>query len=156
MNRALLAATVLIASGFTPIAPPVLVGAAAASPSPNVLLCTDTSLLGPSGNGHFWGSPYILPARNIVTGTLGAPTRDGAGVDHYSGTAAVSLQAVIQRCPVVNRSGQPTGKYQDVEIIAAHHTTFGLECEHTPPDSVPPPYLSCHLEAPTGGSGEDR
>ena len=154
MTRALLAATALIASTFTPMALPVMVEVAVASPAANVLLCTDTDLLGPPANGHFWGNPYILPTHNAVTGSLGAPSRDGAGADHYLGTEAIDLQAVVQRCPVMNRSGHPTGQYQDVVLTAAHHTTFDLECEHTPEMTIP--YLDCQISHPVGGSGDDR
>ena len=156
MKRALLVATALIASSFTPIALPVMVSAVVAQASPNVLLCTDTSLLGPSANGHLWGAPYILPTHNVVSGSLDAPTPISGGGERYFGTEAISLQAVIQRCPVINRSGQPTGQYQDVELKAAHHTTFVIECDHTPPETVPPPYLDCHISHLAGGSGEDR
>lgn len=156
MNVARLAAMAIIASSFSPIALPGTVSKAAAEVSPNVLLCTDNNLLGPSQNSHFWGNPYILPANNVVSGTLGVPVRDGSGVDHYSGTAVVSLHAVIQRCPVMNRAGRPTGEYQDVELTAAHRTTFEVECQHTPPATVPPPYLDCQISHPVGQSGDDR
>lgn len=154
MTRAFLAATALIASSFTPIAFPNLVSRADALPTPNVLLCNDTSLLGPSGSGHFWGNPYILPAHNIVSGTLGGSIPILGGGERYTGTQAISLQAVIQRCPVMNRSGNPTGKYQDVERSAVHHTTFLLECEHTPSMTVP--YMDCRISLLPGGSPDDR
>jgi hypothetical protein len=156
MKFALLAATALIASSFSPIALPALVGEAAALPSPNVLLCTDNNLLGPSQNGHFWGNPYILPVRNIVSGTLDGPTSIPGGGTRYVGLEAISLQAVIQRCPVMNRAGHPTGEYQDVQLTAAHHTTFVIECEHTSGESVPPPYVDCQISHLTGSSGDDR
>ena len=156
MKLELLAATAIIASSFTPIAFPILVSEAVALPSPSVLRCTDASLLGPSGNGHFWGNPYILPVHNLVSGTVGEPTSILGGGERYSGTAAVSLRAVIQRCPVMNKSGHPTGQYQDVELTAAHHTTFAIECDHTTAESVPPPYLTCQLVPPAGGSPDDR
>jgi hypothetical protein len=156
MKRAFLAATALVASSFTPISLPTLVGEAAASPTPSVALCNDSSLLGSSSSGHFWGNPYILPAHNAVGGTLGEPTPMSGGGERYSGNLVIRLQAVIQRCPVLNRSGQPTGKYQDVQLTAEHQTTFGLECDHVPPETVPPPYLTCHVEQSTGGSPDDR
>jgi len=156
MKLELLAASALIASSFSPLALPILVGEAAALPTPNPILCTDTSLLGPPESGRYWGNPYLLPASNIVSGTLDAPQRDGAGVEHYLGVMAISLQAVVQRCPVMNRSGHPTGQFQDVPLTAAHHTTFALECSHTPPEAVPPPYLDCQVSHLTGGSPDDR
>lgn len=156
MKCAALAAAALIASSFTPIALPTLVGTAAATPTPDVALCTDNSLLGPAQNGHFWGHPYILPIRNVVTGTLGEPIPMLGGGEAYSGMMAVSLQAVIQRCPVMNAAGHPTGEYQDVELTAAHHTTFQLNCTHTGASTVPPPYLDCEIAHLTGSSGDDR
>jgi hypothetical protein len=156
MKRTCLAATALIASSFTPIALPFAVGVAVAQPTPNVLLCTDTSLLGPGQSGRYWGNPYLLPTQNIVSGTLNAPIPILGGGEHYSGTEAISLQAVVQRCPVMNAAGHPTGQYQDVELTAAHRTTFALECDHTPSTSVPPPYLDCQISHLAGGSPDDR
>ena len=150
MKLALLAATALIASSFTPIAVPALVSGAAALPAPNVLLCTDSSLLGPSRSGHFWGSPYILPVDNTVTTTFDGPF-SSEGTEYFIVTETTTTNPIIQRCRVFNWSGHVTGKYQDIEVAPAGTVTRVYNCqETTTPD---PGYVEC---PGAGSSGDTR
>lgn len=129
MKRALLSATALIASSFTPVASGDLVSrASAALPTPNVLLCTDTKALGSENNGHFWGTPYILPVNHTDTFTFAGPYSGDAG-EYFVVTQTTVTQAVFQRCRVMNWNSRETGKYQDVEVAQPETVISVYNCQ---------------------------
>lgn len=152
MQRAILAITALLASSFTPIALPVLVTEAAAElPSPNVLLCNDAKALGPSQNGHFWGTPILLlPVNQTVT--FDGPFSSGETA-YFIATIATT-EPIFQRCPVLNGPAKRTGKYQDVEAAPAGTilSVFNCQPEVTSAGSELG-YVDCDFP---GGSPDDR
>lgn len=154
MTRGFLAATALIVASFTPIAPPNLVSGAAALP--NVLLCTNNSLLGPSQNGHFWGNPNILPTKTVTVTTFAGPFGSGATA-HFIATSRISREPIIQRCPVMNGSSQPTGKYQDVQLAPGGESIRIANCQMTLTSAgAALGYHQCDALDLFGGSPDDR
>ena len=150
MKRAILAAAALMSSSFTPIALPVLVTEAAAElPSPNVLLCTDNSLLGPSQNRHFWGTAFLLPV-NFTT-TFEGPFSSG-DTEYFIATTKTT-KPVIQRCPVLNAEGKRTGKHQDIVVAPADTVVEVFNCQH---QLTAAGIAWGYVECPTGGSPDDR
>jgi hypothetical protein len=151
MKRAFLAATALIATSFTPIGPTSLFNAAAELPSPNVLLCTDTKSLGPSQNGHFWGTPLLLLP---VNSTVEFDGPFSSGDTEYFVATVTTTEPLFQRCLVINRSGHRTGKYQDIEVAPAGAIISVFNCQPEPTDAgIELGYVNC--DAP-GGSPDDR
>ena len=128
MKRALLAIAALITSSFTPVAPPGMVGEAVAIPAPNVLLCNDTSLLGSSRSGQFWGNPYLLPVNITVTTEFEGPFGSG-DTQYFVATSTTVTGPIRQRCPVMNWGGKSTGKYQDVELAPAGTEVETYQCQ---------------------------
>ena len=149
MKRAFVAVIALVASSFTPIALPPLVSRAAALPSPNVVLCTDISSLGPAQNGHYWGSPFILPVDITVRTTFQGPFSSG-GTEYFIATTTTTTNPIIQRCRVLNGSGRATGKHQDIEVAPADIDVDVYNCQLT---ATPAPG---YVECPSGGSRDDR
>jgi hypothetical protein len=154
MIRALLAATAVIASSFTPIAIPALVTPAAAVPSPNNSLCTDTRLLGPWQNGHHWAAYVLSGGETVERTTFEGPFSSEAGL-YYVATTVTYTRAVIQRCRVLNKANNDTNKYQDVEVVPA------IDISSSNPFDCQTPLTDAgralgYVECPTGGSPDDR
>jgi hypothetical protein len=128
MKRAILAATALIASSFTPIAVPALVSEAAALGAPDTSLCTDTSLLGPSKNGNHWGAEFLPFQRSQSEITFGEPFTIDGNIYHIA-YVTITTPAITQRCIVLNSQNHPIlPKYQDVEYAPSESETLSQQC----------------------------
>jgi hypothetical protein len=117
MMKKILAAMALVTTSFTPLA---IAPAFADHTSADVALCTDTSYLGNSSNGHYF------VASIETSGTAGVV--DG---DQYwagkSGNAFVlrttTAPSVVQRCSVLNKPGNDTGTFYDIPLHVGGITT---------------------------------
>jgi hypothetical protein len=155
MIRALLAATAVIASSFTPIAIPALVTPAAAVPSPNNSLCTDTRLLGPWQNGHHWAAYILSGGETAYRTTFEGPYSNEAGTYWYA-TTVTYTRAVIQRCAVLNRANNDTNKYQDVEAVPRIEISSDSYYCQEPGELTNAGQALGYVECPAGGSPDDR
>ena len=154
MKGTFFAATALIVTSFTPAAPLATVSGAASLP--NVLLCTDDRLLGSSQSGQFWGNPIILPTKTVTVTTFAGPVGSG-DTEHFVATSKISREPILQRCPVMNGSSQPTGKYQDVQLAPGGEEIRTAECQMTLTTAgVALGYRLCNALDLFGGSPDDR
>jgi hypothetical protein len=156
MKTAVWVASALIVSSFSPVALPNLVGTATAQTSTNVLLCTNSRLLGGSQSGQFWGTPFLLPFNVTMTTTFTGPFGSG-DTEHYIGTRTIRNAPLIQRCPVMNAAGRSTGKHQDVQLSGPSTLTDEFRCQpQVTTAGLNLGYVYCNFPDGAGSSGDDR
>jgi hypothetical protein len=95
-----------------------------------------------------------LPANTTVITTFEGPIGSG-DTEHFVATRTIRTGAIIQRCPVLNGTGNLTGRHQDVVVAPAGTETEVFNCQvELTTAGIALGYRTCSGLA--GGSGDDR